>query len=146
MVSISRKYETLQAVDVNSIINESLKELEKFIIELNQRQLYDKGEIDVTDPGIKEFYAKGTIRQKQKKAMFKKTDFITLRWDGAFYESFKLIIFDKTFVISATDLKWVNWLEPNPRFANALGLTEESKGELREIMLPVFLRKLKDEI
>lgn len=146
MVSVTQKYETLERIDVNQIVDDSLLELEKFILDLNRSQLYDLGEIDVTDPGKQEFYAPATIKQKQRKALFKKTDFVTLRWDGDFYDSFKLIIFDKTFVIQATDLKWANWLEPNPRFGNALGLTEESKAALRDMILPVFLRHFKDEL
>ena len=146
MVSITQKYETLQKIDLNSIIDESLKEIESFILDLNRNQLYNEGSIDVTDPGKQEFYAPATIKQKQRTALFKKTDFVTLRWNGDFYDSFKLIIFDKVFVIQATDLKWANWLEPNPRFSNALGLTDESKAQLRDMILPVFLRRLKDEL
>jgi hypothetical protein len=146
MVNISAKVAQLERIDINRIIDEALKEIEDFILELNQKQLYDEGIIDVKDPGKRESYAKSTIRQKEKKAIFKKTEFITLRWDGDFYDSFKMIIFDKFFVISAKDLKWANWLEPNPRFENALGLSEESKNELRDMILPVLLRRIKDEL
>jgi hypothetical protein len=146
MVSISAKVAKLERVDVNKIIDDSLREIEKFILELNQKQLYEEGVIDVTKPDKREHYAPATIRQKKKSAIFKKTEFITLRWDGDFYSSFKLIIFDKFFVIQARDLKWANWLEPNPRFENALGLTEGSKNEVRDIILPVFLRRFKAEL
>lgn len=139
---ISEKIEQLKNIDVNKIVDDSLREIEKLIVELNQKQLYDEGIIDINNPGKKEHYAKSTIYQKKRKAQFKKTDFITLRWDGDFYESFKLIIFDKFFVISSKDLKWANWLEN--RFGSALGLTEESKQELREMILPVFLRRIKE--
>jgi hypothetical protein len=146
MVSISAKVERLERVDVNKIVDDSLREIEKLILELNQKQLYDEGVIDVKNPGKREKYSKGYIRQKQRYATFKKTEFVTLKYDGDFYNSFKLIIFDKVFVIQATDLKWANWLEPNPRFENALGLTDESKEEVRQIILPVFLKRLKNEL
>jgi hypothetical protein len=143
-VKISDKVIQLERLDIGQIVDDSLKEIEKFIIELNQKQLYEEGIIDVKNPSKKEHYAKSTIAQKKRKAQFKKTDFITLRWDGDFYDSFKLIIFDKMFVIQAIDLKWSNWLEP--RFGGALGLTADSKSELRDIILPVFLRRIKDEL
>jgi hypothetical protein len=146
MVSISTKVLRLEKIDINIIVDDSLREIEKLILELNQKQLYEEGVIDVKNPGKREQYAASTIRQKKKTAKFKKTEFITLRWEGDFYDSFKLIIFDKFFVIQATDLKWANWLEPNPRFGNALGLTDESRSDLRDIILPVFLRRLKDVI
>jgi len=146
MVSISAKVLRLEKIDINKIVDDSIREIEKFILELNQKQLYEEGVIDVTNPSKREHYAPATIRQKKKSATFKKTEFITLRWDGDFYSSFKLIIFDKFFVIQAKDLKWANWLEPNPRFENALGLTEESKEEVRQIILPVFLKRIKEEL
>jgi hypothetical protein len=146
MVSISEKVARLERVDVDNIVDSSLREIEDFILELNQKQLYDEGVINVKQPGKREKYAASTIRAKQKRATYKKTEFITLRWDGDFYESFKLIIFDKVFVIQATDLKWANWLEPNPRFENALGLTEKSRDELRKEILPVFIKQLRSEL
>jgi hypothetical protein len=146
MVSISAKVARLERVDVDNIVDSSLREIESFILELNQIQLYEDGVINVKQPSKREKYAAGTIRAKQKRATYKKTEFITLRWDGDFYESFKLIIFDKVFVIQATDLKWSNWLEPNPRFGNALGLTEKSKDDLRKEILPVFIRQLRNEL
>lgn len=143
---ISEKLKQLQSLDINKIFDEALKEIEKFILELNRDQLYEKGEINVNVPGTREHYAKSTIRQKTKKAKFKKTDFVTLRWDGDFYDSFELIIFKEKFVIQAKDLKWGNWLEPNPRFGNALGLTEESKNSLRDKILPVIIKKIHNEL
>jgi hypothetical protein len=144
MVSIEGKIKTLENIDINKIVDDSIKEIEKFILELNREQLYEKGIIDVNNPGQREQYAASTIRQKKKKAKFKKTDFITLRWDGDFYDSFKVIILKEVFIIQATDLKWANWLEP--RFGGALGLTDESKNSLRDEILPVFIRRIKNEL
>lgn len=145
MPLVGDKIKKLQSLDINRILDDSIREIEDFILELNREQLYEKGQIDVNSPGVKERYAESTKKQKQKKATFKKTEFITLRWDGAFYDSFKVIIFEKEFIISATDLKW-NYLEANPRFENALGLTDESKSRLRDEILPVIVRRIKDEL
>jgi len=141
---ITDKLKRIETLDINRIINDSLKEIENFILELNRDQLYEKGEIDVTRPGLKEHYAEGTIRQKRKKAKFKKTEFVILRWEGNFYESFELLIFKEKFIIQAKDLKWSNWLEPNPRFGKALGLTEESKAMLRDKIRPIIIQRIKD--
>jgi hypothetical protein len=146
MVTITEKLKKLELLDINRIFDEALKEIEKFILELNREQLYEAGIIDVKEPGKREHYAKGTIRQKIKKAKFKKTEFVTLRWEGDFYDSFELIIFKEKFVIQAKDLKWGNWLEPNPRFGNALGLTEESKNRLRDEILPIIKQKIHNVI
>ncbi len=136
----------LQAIDINKIVDDSIREIEEFIVSLNKDQLYEKGQIDVNNPGKKERYAASTIKQKSKRATFKKTEFVTLKWTGDFHESFKVVIFDKEFIITSKDLKWANWLEPNKRFENALGLTDDSKSKLREEILPIIIRRLKDEL
>jgi hypothetical protein len=146
MVSVSEKVASLERVDVNIIVDDSIREIEKFILELNQKQLYDEGVIDVTDPNKREQYSKGYISHKKRNATFKKTEFVTLRYDGDFYNSFRLIILKEVIIIDATDRKWRDWLEPNKRFENALGLTEESKQALRETILPVVIRRLRDEL
>jgi hypothetical protein len=144
-VVISEKLAKLQSVNINRILDECLKEIEDFILELNKEQLYEKGEINVKEPNKREKYSKAYKRFKERKATYKKTEFVTLRFEGTFYDSFKLIIFDKEFLISATDLKW-NWFENNPRFKNALGLTDESKKELRKELQPMIIEKLRNEL
>jgi len=42
-------------------------------------------------------------------------------------------------------LKW-NWHEKNPRFTNALGLTEKSRDKLKEELKPLFIEKLRNEL
>lgn len=143
---VDEKIKALQSIDLNRMLDDSIREIEDFILEINQEQLYEKGQIDVNNPGKREQYAESTKYQKLKRAEFKKTDFVTLRWNGEFYDSFKLLIFEDSIIISATDLKWANWLEGNKRFGNALGLTEEGKDKLRAELLPIFIRRLKDEL
>jgi len=144
-VVISVKLKKLQEIDINRILDECLKEIEDFILELNKEQLYEKGEINVKNPNKREKYTQAYRRLKGRKATYKKTEFVTLRFEGVFYDSFKLIIFDKEFIISATDLKW-NWFEENPRFKNALGLTEESKKKLRKELKPLIIEGIRNEL
>ena len=135
----------LQAININQIVDDSIREIEDFILELNKDQLYERGEINVNNPGQRAQYAEATKRLKTKSAKFKKVEFVTLRWTGDMYDTFKIVIFDKEFIITSQDMKWA-WLEGNPKFTNALGLTEESKGKLRDEILPVIIRRLKDEL
>ncbi|MFA5727516.1 MAG: hypothetical protein WC886_07745 [Saccharofermentanaceae bacterium] len=143
---ISEKLVQLQELNINEILDECLKEIEDFILELNRDQLYEKGQINVNEPQKREKYSAAYKRFKERKATFKKTEFVTLRFDGEVYDSFKLIIFEKEIIISATDLKWANWLEKNDRFGNALGLTEESKTKLRVELLPLIIEKMRNVI
>ena len=136
----------LQDIDINQILDDSIREIEEFIIDLNQDQLYEKGQIDVNSPSRKEFYAESTKRQKLNRATYKRTDFVTLRWKGDFYKDFKVLIFDEEFIITSTDLKWANFLEPNKRFGDALGLTDESKSRLRKEILPVIVRRIREQL
>jgi len=142
-MKISDKIKQLRAIDIDKILDESLRESEKDILDLNRDQLYDDGVINVNNPSQREYYAPQTIAQKKKKAAFKKTDFVTLKWTGDFYEKFKILIFRDSFVISSTDLKWANYLEPNSRFGNALGLTENSLKKVRDMILPLVLKRIK---
>jgi hypothetical protein len=141
VLSNLKKYQTL---DIHQLLNMVIKENEKGIIKLNQDQMYEKGVTDTDAPNYKERYAESTKRQKLKKATYKKIDFITLRWDGDFYESMKIILFNDNFVITADDLKWANWLEPNTRFGKALGLTDESMSQLRELVRDSIIRKVRN--
>ena len=143
---ISDKIQRLQSVDLHAIINDSAKEKKDQIIRLNRDQMWKAGVMDVNKPGQKLEYAPSTIKQKKRKATFKKTSFITLRWFGDFYESMKLTFFKDRFEIAADDLKWANWLEPQDRFGNALGLTDKSMTKLRKIITAPIIRRLKQAI
>ena len=143
---IDEKIKQLQAIDVKAIVNGVFVEASDTIIKLNQDQLYEKGVIDVTRPDKKEKYAEATARRKRKVAKFPKTDFVTLRWEGNFYDNFKVLVFDEHLEIHSLDPKWPNWLEPNQRFANALGLTDESKQILRDELKDKFLTAIRNEL
>ena len=142
-MTIGKKIQSLKSIDLHKIINDSVKEKEDRIIKINQDQMWKKGIMNTDKPSQKLKYALSTIRQKKKKATFKKTSFITLRWFGDFYESMKLLFFKDKFVIQSDDLKWANWLEPQDRFGNALGLTDRSMNLLKKILKPEIIKQLK---
>lgn len=139
MLSKLQKYQNL---DIRSLLNQSIRDNEKAILDLNRDQMYEKGVVDVQRPTHKEHYAPGTIRQKKKKATYKKTSFVTLKWFGDFYQAMKIVLFSDRFVITSDDLKWSNWLEPNDRFTNALGLTDKSLSKTRDILRDSIIRKI----
>lgn len=118
------------------VLNSIIKDNQKEIIALNRDQMWEEGIVDVKR-NLQWDYQPSTIRQKKRKAKFKKTSFITLRWEGDFYDKMKLVIKPKSFIITSTDEKWDffksgKWGEG--RFKDALGLTKESLSELRELV------------
>jgi len=113
------------------LIGQIIKNEEEFIKDLNRDQMYKEGIMNV-DTEKKEGYAESTIRAKKRKAKYRRTDHITLRWMGDFYDSLRVLIFDKWFTINADSTIWARFLEPQERFTKALGLTEDSKEKLRE--------------
>ena len=145
-MKIDKKIQLLQSVDIHTIINDAARDAEDEILKLNKDQMYDQGVMNVSQPNQKLHYAPGTIKQKKRKATFKRTDHITLRWFGDFYDRMKLIFFRNEFVIASTDLKWANWLEPQDRFSKALGLTSVSMKKLQNLLRPKIITKLKQRI
>lgn len=117
-------------------IIEGNKEL---ILDLNREQMRE-GMIDLDSEKKRFRYAQSTIRQKRKKAKFKDLKHITLRWDGDFHESLKLLIFKDKMVISSTDPKHP-YLEG--RFGNALGLSDKSMSKLRDKIRDDLIRALR---
>jgi len=107
---------------------------EDYILDLARGQMR-KGMVDLDSEKKRFRYAASTVRQKRKKARFKDLKHITLRWDGDFHESLKLLLFKDKMVISSPDPKHL-YLEAG--FENALGLSEKSKSDLRD--------KLRDEL
>lgn len=144
-MTITEKLSHLKDINLGTLFDDALKENEDEICDMNRSQMYEEGIVDVNNPGTKEHYALSTIRAK-KKAPFPKTDFITLKWKGDFYESLKLIIFKDKFIISSKNNIWGSFLEPNSRFGSALGMTKKSKGELREIMRDELIRKIRGKL
>jgi hypothetical protein len=103
--------------------------------------MYEEGIMNVKT-GDKEKYAESTKRAKRK-APFPKTEFITLKWFGTFHKSLKLMIFKDYFVVQSPNNIWGNYLENQARFGSALGLTKESKSDLRDIVRDELIKKIK---
>ena len=130
------------------ILNNIIKDNESEILAMNRDQMWEDGIVDVKR-NLQWDYQPSTIKQKKRKAKFKRTDHITLKWTGSFHDKMKLIIKPKSFIITSTDEKWTqfssgNWGEG--RFKNALGLTKKSLSQLRELVRSDLIVGFKDAI
>ena len=144
-MTITERLSGLRAINIGMLFDGILKENENYIFDLNRSQMYDRGELDVNEPGKKQKYAPSTIKAKRK-APFSKTDFITLKWTGKFHEDLKLIIFRDKFVIASDNNIWGNYLETQSRFQSALGLTEKSKEELRDLVKDEMIKGIRGKL
>lgn len=118
-------------------LNRLIKDNEPEILAMARDQMYEEGIVDVNNPSSILHYAPSTIKQKKKRAKFKRTDHITLKDQGDFHKKMKLKIEPDQFIITSTDSKWPKFSSGEwgqGRFENALGLTKKSIGELRELI------------
>jgi len=143
-MTISEKILRLKAINLSILFDNSIKHLEKDILDMNRDQMYEDGIMNVKTEKT-ERYSPATIRSK-KRASFPFTDHVTLKWEGDFHGSLKLLIFAEKIVISSTNLTWANWLETNKRFANALGLTEDNIKKLRDLVRKEFIIQMENLI
>ena len=122
-----RKYSNFQ-----KILNDIIKDNEKEILALNRDQMWEQGITDVNNPNSILQYAPSTIQSKKKRAKYKRTDHITLKWTGDFHKGMFLKIEPDQFTIMSKNVPYQGFMEG--RFGNALGLTAESKNELRKLI------------
>jgi len=134
-------------LDSNRLMFEVLKndkKIQKEILDLNRwAQLFRKG-IDsdgilLSDVRPKGGYTSYTIQLKREK--LQRTDHVTLRDSGEFYDSFKLKVSNTFFEIDANPNKdqtnlFDEWGE------DVLGLTDESKDILTTKLIPLLQTKL----
>jgi hypothetical protein len=143
-MTITDKLSRLRAINLRTLFDTILRENEDYICDLNKDQMYEGGVMNV-NTGQKEKYAQSTIKSKHR-APFPKTDFITLKWTGDFHKTLKLQILKDTFFIMSHHGVWNKYIEPQKRFESALGLTKESKAELRDLVRDELIRKIRHEL
>ena len=130
---------------LNNIIRDNTLE----ILAMNRDQMWEEGIVDVNNPRAILSYAPSTARQKKKRARYKRTDHITLKWTGSFHDKMKLVIKATEFWISSTDKKWSKFSSGEwgqGRFQNALGLIKKSLSQLRELIKSDLILIGKDAI
>jgi len=121
-----------------------LKRQTKTILDWNRDQMYEHGIIDVRNESKREKYSPATIKAK-KKAPYNKTEFITLKWTGKFHDGLKLDIREKDILIKSDYPAW-KYHYKEARLGNALGLTKENIGNLRDKVKEEIIKELRDVI
>lgn len=130
--------------DMEALLNQILKGLEKDILNLNRDQMYEDGVMDIKNPQAILHYAPSTIRNKRGRAKFKRVDHITLKWEGDFHKTLKIKYNKDSMLIYSEDMKWKAYLQPQSRFENALGLTNESLSLLREWITTGLIKRFRN--
>ncbi|WP_020603248.1 hypothetical protein [Spirosoma spitsbergense] len=110
-----------------------------FIENLNRAQLFDGKRADGSD--ITPDYTEYTVAVKQSKGQ--RSDRVTVRDTGSFYESIFTEVFTEAFDLKADDPKTGELLG---KYGNLLGLMPESKEKLSNHIKPQFVAVLKQEI
>lgn len=143
----------VKSLDVNQIgVSVFIRpDIKQFILRLNRvEQLYEQG-LDVNDriigvysyttaklAGEESYIFNGLVSVKRAGEPY------TLFDTGEFYESFQVNIIKGGFTISA------NTLKPDGqdliRFGEILGLTQQSKNELSEAMLPYIIESAREAL
>ena len=128
----------------SKVLNSIIKDNEKEIIAMNRDQMWEDGVIDVNNPKAILHYAPSTIQSKSKRAKFKRTDHITLKWKGDYHKGMKLKIEPEQFSIISTKVPYDGFMDG--RFGNSLGLTPESKENLRELIADDLIIGFRDAV
>ena len=139
--SLIRVCNNIKQIDEKKIFKEifSDRELQEDIANLNKDQMYEQGILDIPTGSVFQ-YAPFTLEYKQKQAgklgRDTRSDHITLKDTGEFYDSIKVRAEQETIIISGDMKKPDNDLEK--QFPNALGLTDESIRTIQGLVLPVL--------
>ena len=138
-------------LDKNKLVFEVIgndKGIQKEILDLNRwAQLYDKGinsdGVSLSSVRPQGGYTSFTVNIKRQKSQ--RTDHVTLRDSGEFYKSFRINASNDFFEIDADPQKdetnlFDEW------GADILGLTDESKSILSNLLIPLLQEKLKQTL
>ena len=134
-----RKYSNIQRV-----LNRIIKDNETEILALNRDQMWEEGITDVNNPSAILQYQPSTVASKKKRARFKRTDHITLKWTGDFHKGMYIKQEPDQFTIMSKNIPYPGFMDG--RFGNALGLTEKSKDELRKLIKDDLITEFKDAV
>ena len=129
----------------DAIFIEASKTQSGKIRSLNLKQLYDEGVN--TDGVLIGHYSNVTVYLKSIAANYgrdSKSDHITLRDTGDFYATFKVVFLKNSFTIQANDNKDGDHLQEI--YPKILGLTDESKAELSQLIKPNIVKAIRAKI
>lgn len=135
-----------QRLDPLETLSESIEENAEYIADLNTSQLSEG--VNSLGQSLDPKY-KMAEYAKMKKAMGAKPPFGTpdLKLTGAFYEGFRAepLKADKGGIFITSDDSKASKLA-GKYGANIFGLTDKSRADLKTVLLPTFLTKLRNEL
>ena len=134
-----RKYNNMPRV-----LNRIIKDNEPEIIAMNRDQMWEDGIVDVNNPSAILDYAPSTVQSKKRRARYKRTDHITLKWSGDYHKGMKIKQEPEQFTIISTKVPYPGFMDG--RFGNSLGLIEENKEELRQLIKSDLIIGFKDAL
>jgi len=139
-VFISELANNAKALDPLKLLMESVQENDAYIVDLNLSQL----EIGLDSTGKSLFPYASEDYATLKMAMGSKAPKGTpnLNFEGNFYEGFFVEADTEGFLISSTDSK-TDKLKSGYT-PDIFGLTTDNKKDLKTVLLPTFLTKIKD--
>lgn len=111
------------------------REIQDEVVRLNTEDQLEEEGIDSLGRSLGE-YSPYTIMIKRSKGQ--RTDHVTLKDTGAFYQSFRVIVDSKGMIIEADDTSLYDVPLTKTWGIEILGLTEENKGYLKDFLLEKY--------
>ena len=124
---------------VDWVTEETLRENSAYIIDLNQKQLYDHGK-DRNDTPLNPPYAEATVVIKRKKGQ--PTNRVTLKDTGYFYEQFDVQVNGGDYAVGSY-AEYTRYL--TAKYGNNIfGLNVENTEEFKQHIRPIIIERLKE--
>ena len=139
---ISELAANAKALDPLKLLKESVQENDTYIVDLNLSQL----EVGKDSKGQNLFPYASSDYAKLKIAMGSKAPLGTpnLNFEGDFWAGFNVTADEEGIFITSSDSKTEKL--KSGYTPDIFGLTDESKKDLKTVLLPTFLTKLRDEL
>jgi hypothetical protein len=139
---ISELARNAKALNPLKLLKESVEENDSYIVDLNTSQL-SKGK-DSKGESLAPYANPDYAQLKMSMGSQAPLGTPNLKFEGNFYEGFNLKADEEGFNISSTDSKSEKLKSGYGR--DIFGLTDESRKDLKTVLLPTFLNKIRNEL
>ena|ERR1022692_1893644 len=137
--ALRAKAQRIKEIDINAIFQDVIVNPELGLEELNRTQLSEGLLADGSPTGD---YAPMSVKLRDAAGL--QTDHIDLSFEGDFYASFHVKDQGEGVIIMGDSVKPSGDLAD--RFPNALGLTDESKAQVRPVIAAMMLNAIKEKL
>ena len=143
-MNLNQLYGNIKGLDIWQIVTDIMeKDLGVFISDLNRNQMADKGQ-RADGSKLTPDYANVTKDIKSDKSGLSGVyEHVTLYDTGELHKSIFTSVIGKNIILDSEDWKVV---ELTQKYGEFLGLTDESIEKLKERFLPLFFKKLYEQI